>query len=152
MSSLVLQLAENGHANDYPFLNYSGTDIPANTLVTVDTTYYIHSSNVQDGIGVVPAAPAADGAMAIGVTLEIIKAGGAAGTPGTAGRVRCLGPIAVVAATGTVAIGASVMADHTNPGNVKTYTSALYQVGVALTAADTTLDQIYVMLFGAKGA
>lgn len=152
MGALNIQLAENGHANDFPFQNYTGTDIPPNTLVAVDTTYYVHSTNTQDGIGVIPAAPSADGSAAIGVTLVTIKAGSGAGVAGEAGRVRCLGPLAVVTATGTVAIGAAVMADHTNPGNVKTYTSALYQVGIALTAADTTLDQIVIMLFGGKGA
>jgi hypothetical protein len=142
--ALNLQIAENGYDLDMPVANYSGTDIPANFLVQIDTTYYNSASQTIDGLGVI--LPSGGGVRCVGVTLEIIKAGAAAGTPGTAGRVRFFGPLAVCIATAAINVNAQVMADNTTPGNVKTYASAAVVLGIALTQAGAAGDQILVML------
>lgn len=147
--SYFVQLLETGHQNDYGVQNYSGTDIPANYLVMVDTTYYLGNSSSPvgpaDGIGV--ALPSGSGVRCIGVTLEIIKASAAgAGTAGNGGRVRFFGPQAVMLATAAIAINAQVMADGTTAGLVKTYTSSAVILGIALSQASTAQDQILIML------
>ena len=141
---LNLQIAENGYDIDLPAANYTGTDIPANYLVQVDTTYYNSASQTIDGVGV--ALPTGSGVRCVGVTLEIIKAGSAAGTPNTAGRVRFFGPLAVCIATAAINVNAQVMADNGTAGYVKTYASSAVVLGIALTQAGAAGDQILVML------
>jgi hypothetical protein len=149
--SFQVQLAENGHANDFPFQNYTGTDIPANTLVALDTNNLFGPTNVNDGIGVM--LPGAAGAKVLGITLTVIKAGAAgAGFGDMAGRVRCFGPIAVAIATGAITGGSLVEADNATPGNVKVYAGPAYQAGIALSSSGATGDQIFVMLDGANNA
>ncbi len=147
--SYFVQFSETGHANDYAFQNYTGTDIPANYLVQVDTTYYLGPSSTPtgpgDGVGVM--LPSGLGVRCIGVTLEVIRANSSgAGYAGLAGRVRCFGPLAVGIATAAIAINAQVEADSGTAGLVKTYTSAAVVLGIALSQAQTALDQILIML------
>ena len=153
MGAYTVQIPELVYELDAPFVNYSGTDIPANYLVAVDTTYYLGPTPTPtgpaDGVGIV--LPSGAGVKVIGVTLEIIKAGASGvGYAGLPGRVRCFGPIAPFFCTGAITVGSLLEADGTTVGYVKAYSGPAFQIGIALNATGATGDQLQVLMMGAN--
>ncbi len=152
MSLWTVQLAQNPSGTDFAFVNCSTVDIPAGTAVIIDSTNALGSGNTTNVDGIAIALPSADGQQCVGVTMEIIKArGGASGTPGAGGRVRCYGPIVAMTAAAAITAGAVVM-NETVTGNAKAQTAAKAQLGIALTTAVGALDPVMVMLGGAFNA
>lgn len=134
MSITNQQLAQTPAATDFPFHNYSGSDIAANIAVALDDTKDIATNS--SGIGV--KLPAASGDPCVGVTQEVIPAGGY-------GRVRCFGPIAQMTAKGANTAGAWVMAEITT-GNAIAATTGKTGIGIALNASTSDGDLLLVML------
>lgn len=113
-------------AGDIAVKNAGLTDIPANVAVNLDTGNLIPT---VDSICVVRPTTSATVIEAIGVTLEIIKAG-------TTGRVRTQGIVPMIA-SGTVTADQCVMAGTASgkEGYGATQTTALPQIGKALSTA-----------------
>lgn len=140
--ALQFQLAKTPLPSDLPFFNYSGTDIPADVAVSIDTVNVLGNAGVS-GIGIVPVA--ATGNVTIGVTQTVIKAG-------SSGPVRTCG-IAVTTADGAITAGTVVDASAaaSKVGFAKAHTAAKAQLGIALsTAAD--LDPVLVLVCPALNA
>lgn len=119
-------------AGDIAFHNYGLTDIPAYVAVNLDTTSTSLVSNsttapIPDAYGCVLPTASATVIEALGVTMEIIKAG-------QRGRVRTQG-IAPMLCNGTVTADQCVMVSSTTAklGWAITQTSGLPQIGKALT-------------------
>jgi hypothetical protein len=144
--SLFLQLAQTPSPFDIPVRNYGNTDIPANTAVVLDTTNYVNAATLDDGIGVMLPATGVAGPLAIGITMETLKAGG------SAGRLRPAAPTAFGVAHNTVNVGSVVDAENVaaHEGQIVAHVAGKPQLGIALTqAADG--DNVLVLL-AATGA
>lgn len=107
---------------DAPFFNYSGADIPAGSVVKIDTT---NVPSPTKGAGVVVTAATTD--VPIGIAVDKIPANGA-----YAAKVRCCGQ-AVAIANGAVTVGDLLMPNAA--GAVSTQTAGKPQIGVALNSA-----------------
>lgn len=141
--ALQFQLASTPCATDFPFYNYSGTDIPAGVSVQADAVNILGAAGVP-GIGVVPVG--ATGNVIVGVTMEVIKAG-------SYGRVRCFGPIVQTFSDGVCTANGIVdgSATASRIGFAKAHAAGKFQMGIAL---NTTIDQdpVLVMLVGGFNA
>lgn len=130
MTIAAFQVATVYMEGDLAVKNYGVTDIPAGVGVNLDTGHLISSGVVtDDSIGVVVPTASATVIEAIGVTLEVIKAGGT-------GRVRTTGTVEMIA-NGTVTADDCVMVGSTTAklGWGATQTTGLPQIGKALSTA-----------------
>lgn len=117
---------------DLPVKNYSTvTDIPAFTVVKLDTGNLVSGTNESVGISI-----CATGDYPLGVTIEDIA-------PGKQGRVRNLGIVPVTADTAITA-GVTVRAGFS--GDVTTRSAGNNQLGQALGTAAALGDVILVQL------
>ena len=144
--ALNAQLANTPSGEDYAFKNYTGSDIPANVAVSVDTTAanVISPTNLVDAIGVIPVA--ASGNPVVGVTMEIIPAG-------RVGRVRC-GGVAPMFADGAITAGTFVDASAaaTKVGYAKVHVAAASTLGMALSTATADGDPVLVLIAQGRNA
>jgi len=148
-----LQISTQALPTDYEVTNYGTADIPAYMVVMADTNNAISVNNVQDGIGALVAATSTS--VPIGVAMETIPGtnttGGGSGGPAGYGTVRGMG-IAKCVATAAVAAGVPVMVDATGNGTVITQTTGKPQVGISLTQAIASGDEIAVLVSIANNA
>lgn len=121
---------------DLPFKNYSGADIPAGTALICDSSN-APGTNTPGGV-----LTTADSTKCIGFALTVLKAGGM-------GMVRC-GGLAVAIAGAAITYGVPVMTNSS--GQVVTQTSGLTQIGIAMSAATASTDQVLVLIAPAKNA
>jgi len=140
MALWTIQLSTAPGLLDFPFMNNTGSDIAAGLAVVVDSTNALSSSNTVDGVSV--KLPAADGALGVGVTMEVIKAG-------NFGRVRTGGQAAGTA-SGAITAGAAVMVESAT-GKIKASGAGNAQIGIALTTAADG-DPVLVQIVPAKNA
>ena len=146
-----LQISEQASDLDYTFLNYQAADIPAYSAVIIDTANALSVNNVVDGVAVkLPAA--ANGQSCIGFTMTTIPGTNTTGGPPGAGRVRLPGPIMKAVATAAITAGARVMTDATGNGTVITKTAGLPELGIALSSAINSGDEVLLMLTSALDA
>lgn len=154
-----LQMSTQAIDLDYQFQNYQAADIAAYSGVIVDAANAISVSNAggggPDGIAVkLPAA--ATGAVLVGVTQETLRGTTFAATTAPSsypsGRVRCAGPITKMIASAAITAGTIVMSDATGNGTIITQSAAKAQIGVALTTAVNSGDEVVVMLSQANNA
>lgn len=139
-------MASNAQGNfpvvDLTFKNYGGSDIAAGLAVLADTSHP-PSGDVPGGVVL----PTASGGVAgtIGITVEIIKAGGT-------GRVRVLGGYPCTA-NGTITYGDIVQASDTSAklGWAKTCGAATRQLGIAMCGASNG-EVVQVFVFPAANA
>ncbi len=123
MSATYDQLAQTPLASDETFKNYSGSDIPANTAVALDTTNYVGDSLGTTIPGIILPATGGNPSLCVGITMDKIKAG-------QVGRVRPLGT-AYAIANGTITPGQTVDADVTTAGRILAHTAAKASLGQA---------------------
>jgi hypothetical protein len=124
------QIAAQPLGTDISVYNSSGADIAAFTAVSVDSSHIMESTDLTlNMLGVMVTAAAVTN-VSIGITCEIIPAGGT-------GRVRCFG-IGVGIASGTVTQGTYVGASGATAGTLATYTGTDPYTGIALATAATT--------------
>ena len=122
----TFQFSSAPMAGDLPVKNAGLTDIPAAVCVHIDGANLIPT---VDSTCVVRPTTSATVLQPLGITLEVIKAGGT-------GRIRTQG-VAPLLASGTVTAGDIVMSGtvSTKEGYGATQTTALPQVGQALSTA-----------------
>lgn len=137
MALTNVQIANTPNYSDLPFMNYGVTDIPANRAVSIDATNLV-GTGTNAGIGV--KVVAADGDVVVGVTMEIIPAGGV-------GRVRT-GGIAPCIADGAITAGTFVdaSAQAGNVGYVKAHGAGKATVGIALATSAADDDVVPVLI------
>lgn len=129
MTFANIQVSDTPGATDYPFLNNSGADIPADTVVALDTTISDALSS-KTGIGITLPSTGGNPSPCVGVTIDAIPNGGG-------GRVRCFGPISNGKCDGAITVGAAVDASPTVAGRIKSHAAGKFQIGLALvTGAD----------------
>lgn len=140
------QIAKTPLASDEAAFNYSGTDIPSDTVVIQDAT-----NAIGDGTHYAPGVslPATGGnpGIAIGITQEVIKANAA-----FPGRIRTTG-LAWTTAHGAITAGQWVEASPTagHAGQVRAHTAGQPTVGQAVsTAADA--DPVLVRIVQSPNA
>lgn len=137
MSANDFDWASTPLPSDLPGRNYGVTDIPAFSVVKLDTGNVLSGSNESVGLAL-----AGTGDYPLGVTVEDLPAG-------KQGRYRNQGIVPVTADTAVTA-GAIVKAGFS--GDVTPQTSGTPQLGQALTAAAALNDTILVQLAIAKNA
>jgi hypothetical protein len=123
---------------DVAFKNYGGSDIGANLGVLIDVS---NTGTSQDPPGVVlPTVAPAQMPMAVGVTLDTLKAGGR-------GRVRVLGG-AVCTADGAIAYGQWVEVSNANTklGRVRLAQGNTPALGICISQTAADGDQLLVLL------
>lgn len=126
-------------SGDEVFYNYGTTDIPANTVVALDTTNCIGDSNGDATPGIVLPTLGGNPTLCVGITLETIKAK-------QTGRVRTSG-LAWAVADGAISPGAIVDAspNSNKAGLVTAHSAAKNSLGAARSkAADGDPVLIYV--------
>lgn len=148
MSTANTQAASFPNAQRIPAYNASGTDIPANTAVIVDSTNTMNNSASTPQTAIAVALPATGGnpSLCIGITASVIPAGGN-------GIVAGPGQIQPAVADGVITAGNICDASPTGgkAGMVKAHTSGQPSIGIALaTSADG--DTIPVLVTPAQNA
>lgn len=125
------QRAERFGFGDVARRNYTNSDIPAYTLVKLDTANLMNATTGNDAPGIT--ATTANNDVPIGVTLTDCPVSGDNGIVRTVGEV-------YLTADGNITAGTQVMPSSVNAGNVVAYVASAgnSRVGVALEAGSAT--------------
>jgi hypothetical protein len=124
------QIAAQPCVHDISVYNSSGADIAAFTGVMLDTSHLMESTDLSLNMLGAKVAIATAGQVMLGLTCEIIPAGGT-------GRVRT-GGIGVGIAYGTITANTWVGSSGTTAGSLDTKTAASAYLGQALATVATT--------------